>query len=47
MFMYEEVAATLWDRGASEEDIKCLYRDCQKGPILHITDKIVFFISYS
>jgi len=44
MFMYEGMAERLWDKGATEEDIKCLYRDCHKGPILHVTDKMVFLI---
>lgn len=42
--MYEEVAVRLWDSGVTEGDVKSLYRDCHKGPILHIRNKIVFFI---
>lgn len=45
MYMYEEVAVRLWDRGVTEGDVKSLYRDCHKGPIPHIRSKIVFFIA--
>lgn len=45
MYMYEEVAVRLWDRGLTEGDVKSLYRDCHKGPIPHIRNKIVFFIA--
>lgn len=43
--MYEEVAVRHWDRGGTEGDVKYLYRDCHKGPVPHIRNKIVFFIA--
>lgn len=45
MYMHEEVAQRLWDRGVTEGDVKSLYRDYHKGPIPHIRNKIVFFIA--
>lgn len=45
MYMYEEVAVRLWDRGLTEGDAKALYRDCHKGPIPHIRNKMVFYIA--
>lgn len=45
MYMYEEVAVRLWDSGLTEGDAGSLYRDCHKGPILRIRNKIVFFIA--
>lgn len=44
MYMYEEVAVRLWDRGGTEGDVKSLYRDCHEGPIPHIRNKIVFLL---
>lgn len=44
MYMYEEVAVRIWDRGGTEGDVKSLYRDCHKGPIPHIRNKIVFLL---
>lgn len=47
MYMYEEVAVRLWDRGVTEGDVKSLYRDCHKGPIPHIRNQIVSAIRFT
>lgn len=41
MYMYEEVAVRLWDRGVAQGDAKSLYKDCRKDPIPNIRYKII------